>query len=57
MVEDTLASIARGLVTLGVGQMIIAGGETSGAVVKALGVRGQGEFALIRKQQRISRLI
>jgi uncharacterized protein YgbK (DUF1537 family) len=40
MVEDALAGIARGLVKLGVGQMIVAGGETSGAVVKALGVSG-----------------
>ena len=40
LVEDALAAIARGLVELGVGQMIVAGGETSGAVVKALGVRG-----------------
>jgi len=40
MVEDALARIARGLVELGVGQMIVAGGETSGAVVKALGVKG-----------------
>jgi uncharacterized protein YgbK (DUF1537 family) len=40
MVEDALAGIARGLVELGVGQMIVAGGETSGAVVKALGIRG-----------------
>jgi uncharacterized protein YgbK (DUF1537 family) len=40
MVEDALASIARGLVGLGVGQLIVAGGETSGAVVKALGVSG-----------------
>lgn len=40
MVEDALAGIARGLVKLGVGQMIVAGGETSGAVVKALGVHG-----------------
>ncbi|BAL26960.1 3-oxo-tetronate kinase [Azoarcus sp. KH32C] len=40
LVEDTLARIATGLVDLGVGQMIVAGGETSGAVVKALGVSG-----------------
>ncbi len=40
MVEDALAAIARGLVELGVGQMIVAGGETSGAVVKALGIQG-----------------
>jgi uncharacterized protein YgbK (DUF1537 family) len=40
LVEDALAAIARGLVELGVRQMLIAGGETSGAVVKALGVEG-----------------
>jgi uncharacterized protein YgbK (DUF1537 family) len=40
LVEDALAAIAQGLVALGVGQLIIAGGETSGAVVKALGVSG-----------------
>jgi 3-dehydrotetronate 4-kinase len=38
MIENALASIARGLVELGVGRLIVAGGETSGAVVKALGV-------------------
>ena len=40
LVEDALAAIAKGLVALGVGQLIVAGGETSGAVVKALGVTG-----------------
>ena len=40
LVEDALAAIAQGLVRLGVRQMIVAGGETSGAVVKALGVKG-----------------
>ena len=40
LVEHTLSMIARGLVQAGVGQMIVAGGETSGAVVKALGVKG-----------------
>ena len=40
LVENALAEIARGLVRLGVGQMLVAGGETSGAVVKALGVKG-----------------
>ena len=40
LIEKTLADIACGLVRLGVGQMIVAGGETSGAVVKALGVKG-----------------
>lgn len=38
MVETALARIAAGLVAGGVGQMIVAGGETSGAVVKELGV-------------------
>jgi uncharacterized protein YgbK (DUF1537 family) len=40
LVEEALAAIAQGLVALGVGQLIVAGGETSGAVVKALGVSG-----------------
>jgi uncharacterized protein YgbK (DUF1537 family) len=40
MVEHALAEIAKGLVKLGVGQLIVAGGETSGAVVKALGISG-----------------
>ena len=40
LVEDCLARIARGLIALGVGQLIVAGGETSGAVVKALGISG-----------------
>ena len=40
LVEEALAAIARGLVAKGVGQLIVAGGETSGAVVKALGVNG-----------------
>ena len=40
LVEDAFAAIAKGLVGLGVGQLIVAGGETSGAVVKALGVSG-----------------
>lgn len=40
LVEQALAKIALGLVRLGVGQLIVAGGETSGAVVKALGISG-----------------
>ena len=40
LVEDALAAITKGLVDLGVGQLIVAGGETSGAVVKALGING-----------------
>ena len=38
MVERTLAAIAKGLVALGVRQLIVAGGETSGACVQALGI-------------------
>jgi 3-dehydrotetronate 4-kinase len=38
LVERTLAAIARGLVELGVAQLVLAGGETSGACVQALGV-------------------
>ena len=40
LVEEALAAIARGLVESGVRQLVVAGGETSGAVVHALGVRG-----------------
>ena len=38
LIEETLAAIARGLVRHGVGQLIVAGGETSGACVRALGI-------------------
>jgi uncharacterized protein YgbK (DUF1537 family) len=38
MVERSLAAVARGLVQLGVAQLVVAGGETSGACVQALGV-------------------
>jgi uncharacterized protein YgbK (DUF1537 family) len=38
LIETALANIARGLVDAGVGQLVVAGGETSGAVVQALGV-------------------
>jgi uncharacterized protein YgbK (DUF1537 family) len=37
-VEAALARVARGLVELGVGQLLIAGGETSGACIQALGI-------------------
>ena len=39
LVEDALATIAAGLVDLNVNQLIVAGGETSGAVLHALGVK------------------
>ncbi len=38
MVERTLAAIAQGLIARGVRRLVVAGGETSGAVVQALGV-------------------
>jgi uncharacterized protein YgbK (DUF1537 family) len=38
LVEHALAAIARGLVDAGVRQLVVAGGETSGAVVQALGI-------------------
>lgn len=38
LVERVLAGIARGLVDRGVRRLVVAGGETSGAVVQALGV-------------------
>ncbi len=39
LVEQCLARIARELVARGVRKLVVAGGETSGAVVNALGVR------------------
>ncbi|MSQ62432.1 MAG: four-carbon acid sugar kinase family protein [Betaproteobacteria bacterium] len=38
LVEQCLARIAKGLVEQGVRRLVVAGGETSGAVVNALGV-------------------
>ncbi len=38
-VEETLSRIASALVERGVGRLVVAGGETSGAVVQALGVK------------------
>ncbi len=40
MVEESFGKIARGLVATGVRRLLVAGGETSGAVVGALGVEG-----------------
>ena len=39
LVEDAMARIAQGLVAAGVRRLVVAGGETSGATVAALGVR------------------
>ncbi|MGE0612799.1 MAG: 3-oxo-tetronate kinase, partial [Hyphomicrobiales bacterium] len=38
MIEEIMGRVARGLVAQGVRRFIVAGGETSGAVVKALGI-------------------
>ena len=40
LVEEALADIAKGLIKAGTRKLVVAGGETSGAVVHALGVRG-----------------
>jgi uncharacterized protein YgbK (DUF1537 family) len=40
LVEETLAAIAQGLVERGVRRLVVAGGETAGAVVQALGIAG-----------------
>ena len=39
LVEAAMAEIAAGLVATGVRRLVVAGGETSGAVVHALGIR------------------
>ncbi|WP_299625909.1 3-oxo-tetronate kinase [Pelagibius sp.] len=39
LVEETLAEVARGLVDQGVRRLIVAGGETSGAVVNGLSLQ------------------
>jgi uncharacterized protein YgbK (DUF1537 family) len=40
LVEGILAKIAQGLVERGVRRLVVAGGETAGAVVQALGITG-----------------
>jgi uncharacterized protein YgbK (DUF1537 family) len=39
LIEDALAKIAQGLVAAGVRRLVVAGGETSGAVVQGLGIK------------------
>jgi len=39
LIEEAMAAIARGLVERGVRRLIVAGGETAGAVVAALGIQ------------------
>ncbi len=38
LIETAMAAIAEGIVARGVGRLVVAGGETSGAVVQRLGV-------------------
>ncbi|WP_119153425.1 3-oxo-tetronate kinase [Caldimonas tepidiphila] len=38
LVEQAMAALAHGLIARGVRQLVVAGGETSGAVVQALGI-------------------
>ena len=38
LLEETMAALGRGLVEAGARRLVIAGGETSGAVVQALGI-------------------
>jgi len=40
LIEQAMAAIAAGLVRAGLGRLIVAGGETGGAVVRALSIRG-----------------
>lgn len=40
LIERTLGQVAQGLVAKGVRRLVVAGGETAGAVVGALGVQG-----------------
>jgi uncharacterized protein YgbK (DUF1537 family) len=39
LVEEAMGRVARGLVDAGVRRLVVAGGETSGAVVNALGIK------------------
>jgi uncharacterized protein YgbK (DUF1537 family) len=40
LIEAAMGEIAKGLVSMGVERLVVAGGETSGAVVTALGIDG-----------------
>ncbi len=40
LIEQAMAALAKGLVAAGVRRLVVAGGETSGAVVTELGVEG-----------------
>jgi uncharacterized protein YgbK (DUF1537 family) len=40
LIEAAMGEIAKGLVSMGVERLVVAGGETAGAVVTALGIEG-----------------
>lgn len=40
MLEEAMGAIAQGLIERNVRRVVIAGGETSGAVVRTLGING-----------------
>ncbi len=40
LVEETMAAVAKGLAAAGARRLVVAGGETAGAVVQALGITG-----------------
>jgi 3-dehydrotetronate 4-kinase len=40
LIEEALAEIARGLIAHGVRRLVVAGGETAGAIVQVLGITG-----------------
>ena len=55
MIEQRLARMAAELVGAGVRRLIVAGGETSGAVVDRLGIRAfvDGRLVLSASERRI----
>ena len=55
LVEDALARIAKGLVAAGVRRLVVAGGETSGAVVGALGIREPAHRPADRSRRALDR--
>ena len=55
LVEQALAEIAKGLVKMGVRKLVVAGGETAGAVVGALGVTGSAHRPADRSGRAVDR--
>ena len=55
LVEEALALIAERIVASGVRRLVVAGGETSGAVVRALGVKALAHRAADRSRRAVDR--